>query len=244
MTTLTRPGARQEWKLHPLHSSTVNTPPEVPDKKEPNDVLYFTQVTGALVRHGHTDTSNVRLTLSFTASTSASSMLRNRICVHGALALTAATAVSAHQQRDGWMEPTTSSAAAAFPYRTGSDRLAEMPFLTRSSQTCSQFHSPGFLTVADGLFLGSPSGSQAAAVASASASAGMLLPSWRWWVRQACQAPGFRRPRAAPSPGRPRRQRCCGCTAARRRSTRLSSWSARRSAAPAARRPTPACSGC
>ena len=37
----------------------------------------------------------------------------------------------------------TISSPAPVPYRTGSDRLALTAFFTRSSQTPSQFHSPG-----------------------------------------------------------------------------------------------------
>lgn len=64
---------------------------------------------------------------------------------------------------------TVSSDPPIFPNNTGSDNDAVIPFMTLSSHTPSQFHSPGFRVAV------SPSGKA-------------LYPRW---VLHACQAPGF-----------------------------------------------------
>lgn len=66
-----------------------------------------------------------------------------------------------------------------------------MPFLTRSSHTWSQFHSPGFRGGGgSGGDVGSAL-SAASTAASGLAADPVFFACWRWCVRQAFHAPGL-----------------------------------------------------
>jgi len=92
-----------------------------------------------------------------------------------------------------------SSPAATFPYSVGSARVASMPFLDLTSQTPSQFHSPGFLAagIENSVAVLSLSSDFAAAASSLAAGASNIddFRSLSWTplfircVRQACHAP-------------------------------------------------------